>query len=345
MIMTNNAPMPEAPMAQPGPRFATRLNGFAVRPELFWAEPGFRPGPLELLDRAASVPGLGVVDLNYPDHVVGIGTAALRARLDALGLGLNGLAMRYYSDPAFKRGAFTNPDPTVRRQAIELTKAGLDALGELGGGVMTLWLGQDGFDYPFQLDYAKAWADEVDAIREVARHAPGIAVSLEYKPDEPRAMALLPDVATTLLAIDEAGCANLGVTLDFAHVLYAGENPALAAAHVARRSRLLGLHLNDAYGKRDDGLMVGAVHTLQTLELLRQVRRDGYAGAIYFDTFPDVAGLDPVAECAQNIRTTRAMLHAVERLDASNVLAEAIAAQDAVAAQRVVQALLLGEVP
>ena len=46
---------------------------------------------------------------------------------------------------------------------------------------------------------------------------------------------------------------------------------ASAAALAARSSRLLGLHLNDAYGKRDDGLMVGAVHTVQTIELLRQL--------------------------------------------------------------------------
>ncbi len=66
---------------------------------------------------------------------------------------------------------------------------------------------------------------------------------------------------------------------------------------------MLGLHLNDGYGKRDDGLMVGSVHTIQTIELLRQLRRDGFAGTIYFDTFPDGGNLDPVAECAANIAT------------------------------------------
>ena len=27
---------------------------------------------------------------------------------------------------------------------------------------MTLWLGQDGFDYAFQIDYAKVWALEIE---------------------------------------------------------------------------------------------------------------------------------------------------------------------------------------
>eukprot|EP01036_Dinobryon_divergens_P016996 gene16996-23065_t len=55
------------------------------------------------------------------------------------GLGLNGFAMRYYSDPAFKLGAFTHPDATVRRKALDLTKAGLDALREAGGNFRQLF--------------------------------------------------------------------------------------------------------------------------------------------------------------------------------------------------------------
>jgi xylose isomerase len=96
------------------------------------------------------------------------------------------------------------------------------------------------------------------------------------------------------------------------------------------------------YGARDDGLMVGAIHTVQTIELLRQIRRDGYQGAIYFDTFPDISGLDPVAECAANIATVRGMLAVVDRLDADNRLAEVLDRQDAVGGQRIIQEALLG---
>ena len=108
-----------------------------------------------------------------------------------------------------------------------------------------------------------------------------------------------------------------------------------------RRSRLLGVHLNDGYAKRDDGLMVGAVHLKATLELLRQVRRDGYGGALYFDTFPDATGLDPVAECAVNIATVRRLMTVVDRLDGDNRLADAIAQQDAVLSQSIVNDALV----
>lgn len=322
-------------------RFATRLNSFASRPQAEWPDLAGKPSMLQMAARAAKVVGLTDLDLNFPDHV-DEKPSELAQKLGDLGLTINGFAMRYYSNPAFKLGAFTNPDPAVRREAIDLTKAGIDAVREAGANLMTLWLGQDGFDYAFQADYATLWQHEIDGIREVAAHDPDCRISLEYKPNEPRSYSLMPDAATTLLAIREIGLPNLGVTLDFAHVLYADEQPAFAAALVARHSKLLGVHLNDGYAKRDDGLMVGAVHTLQTIELLRQIRRDGYAGAIYFDTFPDMTGLDPVHECEVNIATVKRMLRVVDRLEKDNRLSTAVDRQDAVASQAIIQEAMLG---
>ncbi len=322
-------------------RFATRLNSFASRPQAEWPDLVGKPSMLQMAARAAKVAGLTDLDLNFPDHV-DEKPAEMAQKLGDLGLSINGFAMRYYSNPAFKLGAFTNPDPAVRREAIDLTKAGIDAAREAGANLMTLWLGQDGFDYAFQADYATLWKHEIDGIREVAVHDPDCQISLEYKPNEPRSYSLMPDAATTLLAIREIGLPNLGVTLDFAHVLYADEQPAFAAALVARHSKLLGVHLNDGYAKRDDGLMVGAVHTLQTIELLRQIRGDGYVGAIYFDTFPDMTGLDPVHECEVNIATVKRMLRVVDRLERDNRLSTAIDRQDAVASQAIIQEAMLG---
>lgn len=323
------------------PRFATRLNSFGSRPEAAWPDLKGKPSARQMLERAATAEGLTDVDLNYPDHV-GQQPAEIAQVVKDLGLSINGLAMRYYTNPAFRLGAFTNPDPDVRRDAIDLTKRGIDAAREIGADLMTVWLGQDGFDYAFQADYRALWQDEIDAIREVCAHDPDCRISIEYKPNEPRSYSLLPDCATTLLAVREADMPNLGVTLDFAHALYADEQPAFAAALIARHSRLLGVHLNDGYAKRDDGLMVGAVHVLQTIELLRQIRRDGYDGVLYFDTFPDLTGLDPVRECEVNVATVGRMLRVVERLEADNRLSKAIESQDAVAAQAIVQELMLG---
>jgi xylose isomerase len=323
-------------------RFAARLNAFKAGAEAYW--PGRnRITTHDLLARAATVPGLNAVDLNYPDHLADTTPGEMRQVLERLGLTLNGFAMRYYGEPGFSLGAFSHPDPAVRCKAIDLTKRGIDALSAADGRLMTLWLGQDGFDYPFQVNYAEAWTLEVEGIRQVASHNPDIDIAIEYKPNEPRAFSLISDIGTTLLAIREAGNPNLGVTLDFAHVLYAQEMPAFAAMLAARHSRLLGIHLNDGYGKRDDGLMVAGVNPVATVELLYVAETLGYDSAIYFDTFPDASGIDPVAECTLNIETVTALRKVVTRLRQTPALAEAMARQDAITARRIVNAALAGE--
>ena len=280
-------------------------------------------------------------DLNYPDHFLDDSPADLLKALGDSGMILNGIAMRYYTEPSYKLGAFTHPNAVVRRAAIDETKRGLDVLAEMGGNLMTLWMGQDGFDYSFQMDYKRAWGNTIDAMIEVADHNPAIDIALEYKPNEPRAFALMPDAATTLLAIKEIARDNTGVTLDFAHVLYADEMPAFAAALIARHSRILGVHLNDGYGKWDNGLMVGAVHPIQTIELLVELERSGYKGAIYFDTFPDHSGLDPVGEAQTNIEVLKRLRATAVKLIDNGELHSAIARQDAPTAMRIVQSTML----
>ena len=324
------------------PKFAARLNSFRVREQEYWPGRNGKATTLDLVERASKVPGLNCVDLNFPDHLLTYDARELTDNMKRIGIVLNGYAMRYYDDDAYRLGAFTHPDPKTRRAAIDLTKQGLDALASAGGKLMTLWMGQDGFDYSFQADYARLWEHTIDAIREVADHNPAIDISIEYKPNEPRSFSLTPNVATTLLAIREIDRTNLGVTLDFAHVLYADEMPAYAAWLVSRHSRLLGVHLNDGYAKRDDGLMVGAVHPIQTLELLYVLNRVDYEGAIYFDTFPDTTGLDPIAECEANIATVGVLRRAADKLNDNEYLARAIQNQDAVTSQGIVRAALYG---
>ncbi len=323
-------------------KYAARLNSFKHGVYSVAERDAGKPAVFGLLRRASLVPGLNAVDLNYPDHLEKSEMKELRHHLDDLGLTVNGFAMRYYSDSGFKLGAFTNPDAKLRRLAIDQTKRGIDEMLELGGSLMTLWMGQDGFDYSFQADYARLWDQTLEAMAEVADHAPSSEVSIEYKPNEPRSFSLMPDIGTTLLAIHELNRKNVGVTIDFAHVLYADEMPAYAVALAARSSKLFGVHLNDGYAKRDDGLMVGTVHPVQTIELLYVLDEIGYDRPIYFDTFPDTTGLDPVAECSSNIAAVEAMRSVVKELQRDNHLKAAIAGQDAVTSNNILREALYG---
>lgn len=146
-----------------GTRFATRLNSFASGAGKYWPGQSEKPSLHQMVKRASAVAGLSDVDLNCPGHAGG-NLPQTAAMIADCALAVIGLAMRCYTNPAFKQGAFPNPDATVRREAIELTKRGIDATRAPGSNLMTLWLRQDGFDYSFQCDYDALWEMEVAGI-------------------------------------------------------------------------------------------------------------------------------------------------------------------------------------
>jgi hypothetical protein len=86
-------------------------------------------------------------------------------------------------------------------------------------------------------------------------------------------------------------------------MLAAGENPAQGVAHVAARGVLFGIQLGDGHSRlgAEDGLMFGSVHRTMSMELVRQLYMSGYAGKLYFDTFP--LNEDPVMEAETNVAT------------------------------------------
>lgn len=300
-------------------RFATRLNSFRDRGQ-----------PVaELLRAVARVPGLTAVELNYPQHLHGATESELREILAESGLALTALSLRF-EGREFLDGAFTSPRAETRERAIRLSQDAVDLAGRLGVPHVDLWMAYDGFDYPFQVDYGRLWANEIDGFRRVAGHDPAIRVSVEYKPVDPRRTALIRGMGEALLAVHDVGLPNFGVQIDFCHSLMAGEQPAMAAALALREGRLFGVHLNDGYGQADDGLLVGSVHPWQTLELLATLRRHDYRGTIYFDTFP--VRENPAAESAANVARVRALEAMLERIDADR-LAELQASHDALGVQ------------
>jgi xylose isomerase len=63
-------------------------------------------------------------------------------------------------------------------------------------------------------------------------------------------------------------------------------------------------------------------------------------GAIYFDTFPDTTGLDPIAEAEANIATVAALRLAAARLKDNNELIRSIDNQDPVASIAIVRSAM-----
>ena len=95
------------------PRYAARLNAFKQ----------LSPGSdvKDWIVAAGQVGSLGAADLNFPDHFVKHDATQMENFLSDAELALNGVAMRYYTDPGFKLGAFTHPDLSVRKAALDIT--------------------------------------------------------------------------------------------------------------------------------------------------------------------------------------------------------------------------------
>jgi xylose isomerase len=292
---------------------------------------------LKAIDRAGEVGELVALDLNYPFSDVSISTAQVKAALERNQLEAIAITPAIYTRE-FQRGSFTNPDAGIRRKTIDLGKRAIEVADELGAKYVKFWPGQDGHDYPFQADHAQIWEYAVNGVREIAEFAPKTQFAIEYKMKEPRVHITFSTAARTLLAIQEMGVSNVGIVLDFGHSLFAKETPADALQLIHQRGKLSSVEVNDNWREWDDDLAVGSVHIIETMEFLYALRRINWEAPILLDQFPFRE--DPVEAARASIRALRALDRLLDRIDLK-ALEAAQQRQDALAAQRLVQELLI----
>ncbi len=240
----------------------------------------------EKLKGIAGIPGITGVELCF-DPEGEEGDAGLVRRL----LAQHGLKAPVVNAPLvghgrWKFGTFSAADPQARKQALETAKRTIDFAAATGAETVNLWLGQDGFDYPFQVDYAEQWENMVQGVRACADYGPGMRLALEFKPREPRNRSLIDSASTALLMTRDIDRPNVGVTIDNGHVLQAGANMAQAVELCARAGRLYNLHLNDNYAAWDDDMIAGSVHLVEYLELVYVLRKVQYGKWCSIDIFP-----------------------------------------------------------
>ncbi|WP_243118272.1 sugar phosphate isomerase/epimerase family protein [Actinomyces wuliandei] len=191
---------------------------------------------IKQIELAARVGDISYVDLNYPlTHSVSLGD--VKAALERTGIAAIGVTPEIYLRE-HQPGAFTNPDPDRRASAMAIMQGAADVVRELGARYVTVWPGQDGFDYPFQVDYAELNRLAVDGMRDLAQANPDLRFVIKYKPREPRTHMLWSSAARTVLGIQQTGVDNVGVLLDFGHALFGGESPAEAAQRAVHDSLL-----------------------------------------------------------------------------------------------------------
>jgi L-rhamnose isomerase/sugar isomerase len=237
-----------------------------------FAQPGVPRTPKEKIADAAVVHRLtGVaptVALHIPwDRVEDY--AELAKYAGDLGVGIGAINSNVFQDDDYKLGSVTNPDPLVRRKAIDHLLECVDIMDATGSRDLKLWF-SDGTNYPGQ-DSIRARQDRLaEALREVyARLGDNQRMLLEYKFFEPAFYATdVPDWGTAY-----AHCMELGrkatVCIDTGHHAL-GTNIEFIVVFLLRAGKLGAFDFNSRF-YADDDLMVGAADPFQLFRIMHEI--------------------------------------------------------------------------
>ena len=286
---------------------------------------------------AAKVRGIKGVECHQTDFDE-ISTKDYAKVVADCGLVTTNVNTNLWGSAKWMHGAFSHRDPKIRADAIAEAKRSVDCAREIGSPSVGLWLGADGFDYPFQIDYTTQWNLIIDGIRQIAQYAaPDIKVGIEYKLREPRNRMTIGDAGKALALVLEIGMDNVGCVIDFGHALQCRESPGESVAIFARHGKLFNIHFNDSFRDWDDDMIVGTVHVWETLEFLYYCKATGYDGWFGLDMFPYRE--DGVAAAQMAIDNIEALAALLDGLDIEELKA-AQRTMDAVQTQAIVRRLL-----
>ena len=245
----------------------------------------------QVLDIAASIKGCQAVEVVYPFDLAD--PVRLGELLAERNLAVSSVNVNVKSEEKFWFGSFTSLDKSVRDEALRYVTEAMDCAKQLGCSLVTSAFLADGADYPFELDYVRAFNDALDGVRQAAAHDSQVKIALEYKASEPLAHCLLGNAGKAAYFAQLTGCENVGVTLDIGHALQAQEVPADSVAFLGTTGKLFYIHINDNYRNWDWDLVPGTVNLWDYVETVLYMRKVGYEGYVTADVFP--RRHDPVA--------------------------------------------------
>ncbi len=241
-----------------------------------------------LLKQAASIEGVTGIELVGTWDITMDNVAEMKAKLAEAGLRCASIIPDHFAQKRWGRGAFVSADPGIRREEVAEPRAKIDAAAALGGDLLNLWPGQDGYDYPLCTNYLEDRTLLLDNLGECAAYARDkqVRLALEFKPKEPRNHSYLARTADTLLMARELG-ENVGVTIDTGHAFVAYENVGESIALLKQfGNKLFHMHFNDNYTHWDDDMIVGSIHLVEYFEILYWLEKTGYDGWISMDQYP-----------------------------------------------------------
>lgn len=266
----------------------------------------------------AKVNNLKGVEMIYPAEFRYEEIDRVKILLKEHNLEVSGILVDLFTDPKWIYGSLTSKDEKIRKEAVEVAIQSIDVVKELGGNTISLWLGHDGYDYPFQVDYSRKWNMLVENIREIASHDVNVKIGIEYKLKEPRTHIFIGTVGKALVLVNEVGLKNVGVTFDVGHALYANESPAESICLLNRYGKLFHVHFNDNYRDWDHDMIVGSVNLWDTLESIYWLKRINYNGWIALDLYPYRENV--AKSCERSIENIELMLRLIDKIGTENLV-------------------------
>lgn len=243
----------------------------------------------KMIAQAASIEGVTGIELVGTWDIDDKSVARMKAWLRAYNLACASIIPDLFAQKRWGRGALASADAAIRRQAVAEVNLMTDIAAELGGSLVNLWPGQDGYDYPLATDYLADRERLLDTLAECAAHAgaKGVRIALEFKMKEPRTHSYLARTADTLLVANHLRADNVGVCIDTGHAFLAYENVGESVALLKRfGDKLFHMHFNDNFGSWDDDMIVGSVHLVEYFEMMYWLERTGYDGWFSMDQYP-----------------------------------------------------------
>ena len=198
---------------------------------------------------------------------------ALAAYAEERGVRIGAVNTNVFQDNDYMLGSVTNPDPAIRRKAVDQLLEAVDIMDQTGSRDLKLWF-SDGTNYPGQDDIRARQDRMAEALATVyERLGDHQRMLLEYKLFEPAFyMTDVPDWGTSY-----AHCLKLGpkaqVVVDTGHHA-PGTNIEFIVAFLLREGKLGGFDFNSRF-YADDDLMVGAADPFQLFRIMYEVVRGG----------------------------------------------------------------------
>jgi L-rhamnose isomerase / sugar isomerase len=175
-----------------------------------------------------------------------------------------------FQEQHYKHGSFGNPDPAVRRRALEHARESIGIAQRLRSRDISFWFA-DGSNYPgtANIRLRKQWFQ--DALATVhGEMASEQRMLIEYKPFEPAFYHTdIADWGMALLLGRAAG-PRAKVLVDTGHH-YAAQNIEQIVAWLLSENMLGGFHFNDRR-YADDDLTLGSIDPYQVFRIFHEIR-------------------------------------------------------------------------